>query len=260
MIDCHCHILPGLDDGPESLEEMAAMASLAVADGITAAIATPHTNNNRYHNPPARVTELVDIAQQYLDEQNIPLRLYPGAEIHLEQSVASLIREGEVGTLNHGSRYVLIELPIYDVPFGLQDELFLLARQGLTPIIAHPERNMRLQKDMDLLEALVTQGALCQLTAGSITGAFGPRVQNSAERMVQRRLAHFIASDAHTTRTRIPALAQAVTVVARILDNHQEAQDMVTTNPQAILDNTHISAPEPLTTHSRSWLRRLFRR
>lgn len=255
MIDLHCHILPEIDDGPQSLAESLKMARGAVENGIQTIVATPHTLNGYYTNPIQAIKTLCATVQEALARENIPLILVPGAEVHLCPDILSKVETGEAGTMNDNGRYLLLELPFQGLPPRLDQEIFSLKLNNITPIIAHPERNMDIQQNMDILAGLVARGALCQVTALSVTGEFGLKVRQCAEAMLAARLVHVIASDAHSARDRVPALQEAVAAAAEILRSYEEARRMVTTTPAAILAGRDIdlSAPEPPQSKKKKW-------
>ncbi|MFH1351242.1 MAG: CpsB/CapC family capsule biosynthesis tyrosine phosphatase [Pseudomonadota bacterium] len=246
MIDIHCHILPGVDDGAKSLEESLSMAKTAVEDGIHTIVATPHTLNGIYLNPAHEVISGVARLQDVLTHNHIDLQLCPGADIQLCPGIMGRIREGEAGTINNNQRYILLELPAQTVPPGVKDEIFNLKVNGITPIITHPERHPAILRDMTLLQRLVSLGALVQVTAMSITGDFGEVVMQYAERLLTQRLVHVIASDAHSPDTRPPILSRAVEAAAEIMGNHEDAERMVTVIPEAILSGDPLELPEPM--------------
>jgi protein-tyrosine phosphatase len=246
MIDIHCHILPAVDDGAASLEESLAMARLAVEDGIEALLATPHTLNGISRNTVSDILSGISGLEDALSAANIPLKIYPGAEAHLVNDMHLKTRNGEICTLNNNGRYVLIELPSHSVPAGIKQEIFDLKLSGITPIIAHPERNAVIQKNPDILGELIHMGALAQLTAMSVLGDFGPETGKTAKEFLESRLAQLIASDAHSARTRPPQLGDALEETARILGSISEAEAMVSERPAAIVAGDIFDFPRPL--------------
>jgi len=202
--DIHCHILPGIDDGAKDLEQSLAMARIAVADGIRTIIATPHHFNGVYRNPAAAVRDATDRLQQTLDAEGIELELLPGSEHHLVPELVGALAAGTALTLGDFGRAVLVELPVHTVPLGSEELLEQILAQGLVPIIAHPERNSELARHPERLADWVAMGCLAQVTGQSCTGQFGPLVQAVARQMLTRGLIHFLASDAHRDRRRIP--------------------------------------------------------
>ncbi len=246
MIDLHCHILPGVDDGPESQDESLSMARKAVEDGIYTIVATPHTLNGIYINPVKEVTSRVAALQEALSKNHIKLQLYAGADVYLCPNMLERIESGDAGTINDSRKYILLELPSQIVPPGVKDEIFSLKLNGITPIISHPERNSAIQHDTDILYELIRMGALSQVTAMSITGDFGEMALQCSERLLKHRLVHIIASDAHSSDSRPPILSQAVEAAAEIMGNYEEAEHMVTEVPATILSGVIIEIPEPM--------------
>ncbi len=245
MIDLHCHILPGLDDGAEDMAETVDMARTAVREGIRVVAGTPHTLNGTFVVPMTRILEVTAHVREVLAEEKIPLDLVPGAEVRLCPHLLQHVKTGDAGTMNDNGRYILLEFPAHTTPPRFQEEIFSLRRAGLTPILAHPERNMEIQRNMGILDELVGMGVLCQVTAMSLTGEFGRPTKRCAEEMVRRRLAHVIASDAHWSRDRVPALAEAAECAAEILDSFEEAKRMVDDVPARILAGDPVEAPRP---------------
>ena len=235
MIDLHCHILPGIDDGPASMDESLAMCRLAAQDGIHTIVATPHTLNGQYENPTSEVIEHVSALNKALIEYDIRVRILPGSEVHLSRDLWGSVESGEAGTINNDKKYLLLELPIHAVPPRLKDEIFGLKVRGITPIIAHPERNMVIQRDSSILYDCIQSGALSQITAASRTGGFGGLVMHCSETLLEHRLVHIIASDAHSYDSRPPILSQGVEAASQILGNWDEAERMVVGAPETIL-------------------------
>jgi len=245
LIDLHCHILPGVDDGARSQDESLAMARLAVEDGVRAILATPHTLNGVYSNPTGKITSHVAALRDVLSKRQIELELYPGADVHLCPNMLELIEKGEACTINNAMKYILLELPSQTILRGVKEEVFSLKVNGITPIITHPERNALIQQDVEALYDLVSMGALAQVTAMSLTGGFGTFVAHSAETLLRNRLVHMITSDAHSLDTRPPILSRAVERAADILGDYEEAEGMVGSVPGAILANKVPQVPEP---------------
>lgn len=245
MIDLHCHILPGVDDGAKSLEESLLMARRAVEDGIHTIVATPHTLNGIYINSAREVTPKVASLQETLSKKHIKLQLYVGADVHLCPHMLELIESGDAGTINNARKYILLEFPSQVVPPKVKDEIFSLKLNGITPIISHLERNPVIQHNIDILYEFIRMGALCQVTAMSITGDFGGIAMQCAERLLRHRMVHVIASDAHSSESRPPVLSQAVEAAAEILENYDDAERMVTEVPAAILSGNMPDIPKP---------------
>ena len=202
MIDIHCHILPGADDGPRDLDGSLAMARQAVEQGIDTIIATPHHQNGRYINPRQEVIERVKSFNHTLKQADLELTILPGQEIRAYGELLEDYERGEIVTLGGHSSYVFLEFPSSHVPRFADTLVYDLQLKGLHPIIVHPERNAEIIEHPDKLYELVKKGAAAQLTAASLTGGFGRKIQRFCRQLLEANLAHFIASDAHNTSSR----------------------------------------------------------
>ena len=254
MIDLHCHVLPGLDDGARLLEETLDMARSAPANNIDTIVATPHTLNGFFVNTWENVVSLTSTVQKAIDAEDIAITLYPAMEAQVCPELFDALENGQAATINDNSRYMLLEFPPFSMPPGSMEFVFKLKLQGITPVIAHPERNLILQNDLKQLYDLVKMGALCQLTALSVTGYLGPSVQKSSEQMIKTGLAHVIATDAHSNDERITALASAVDMAAEILQDYSRAEKMVTTTPAAIIAGEDVDVDEPVLDKKKWWV------
>lgn len=243
MIDIHTHLLPGVDDGAESVEEALDMARAAVADGTRQLFVTPHTAADAYRGDRADAEARVTSLREAIRAAGIPLELLWGSEALLTPDLPEQLNRKRAFTLN-GSRYLLVELPSWAFPPYADEVLFALQLKGLVPIIAHPERHPAIQRDHSILFRLVRRGLLTQMTAGSLLGIFGSAARRVAEAMLVHRLAHVIASDAHWFDTRRPVLSRAVQQAARWVGQEQ-AMAMVTSVPQKIVHNAEIEVPPP---------------
>jgi protein-tyrosine phosphatase len=239
MIDVHSHILPGIDDGARDLEEALEMARLAVADGIRVMVATPHLFKHKSVDPDAInekkvILEHLNAFRDKLAQEGIGLEILPGCDVPLSVEALSLLEADRVLTVNDGKRYLLLELPHFSIPPSLEDICFRLQSWGLTPIITHPERHPLILERPERLERLVDLGCLAQLTAGSLTGAFGRQVARVSRQLVKKGYIHLLASDAHNTRGRPPILSKAVRELARLI-GPEEARIMVSQNPEKVI-------------------------
>jgi protein-tyrosine phosphatase len=246
VIDLHCHILPGVDDGAKDLETALDMARIAVDDGIAVIACTPHITPGVYYNSGPGIATAIRALQSALDSAGIPLRLTPGADAHLAPNLGQGLREGRVPSLG-GSRYFLLEPPHHVAPPRLDLAVQDLLDQGYVPVITHPERLSWIEDHYDTMEAMAGAGAWLQITAGSLTGRFGARPRYWAERMVDEGLVHILATDAHNLRGRAPRLAEGREAVALRL-GAEEARRMVLDRPAGILANAEpatLAPPRP---------------
>jgi len=253
MIDLHCHILPGIDDGAADLSESIEMARQALADGIHTVVATPHSLNDVYFNPLQKVVDLVADLRELLEAEGLNLKICPGSDARICSRMAERVAAEEAATINLNGRYILAEFPSQVIPAESRNELFGLKLNNITPIITHPERNLVFQHRPDFLYDLVEMGSLVQITAMSITGELGEAAMESAHELLKRRLVHVIASDAHSSRHRPPILSHAVEAAAYVLGDEKAARAMVTEWPAAILAGESFVAPEPRPGIQRKW-------
>ncbi|MCH6269420.1 tyrosine-protein phosphatase [Neobacillus citreus] len=200
MIDIHCHILPGIDDGAKNMEDSLIMAKEAARQGIHTIIATPHLNNS-YDNRKPLIVEKVEHLNNALQEANIDVKILPGQEPRIYGEVIEDYEKGEIQTLN-GTQYVFIEFPSNHIPRYTEKLLFDLQLKGLVPIIVHPERNSELIERPETLYRIVERGALTQVTASSLCGYFGKKIKTFSIQLIEANLTHFIASDAHNVSSR----------------------------------------------------------
>ena len=235
MIDLHSHILPGIDDGSQSLETSLEMARQAVDDGTTVMACTPHIYPGLYMNDSAGIHAHRDKLQMALDTHGIALKLVVGADAHLVPELLHGLQSGRVPTL-HGSRYFLLEPSHHVAPPNFEDTVFQIMAAGFVPVVTHPERLVWIEDHYATFVALAQRGAWMQLTAGAIVGKFGKRARYWSERFLADGLVHLVASDAHTTSVRNPRLSAAVAQLESAVGK-EEARRMVYDRPQAILDN-----------------------
>jgi protein-tyrosine phosphatase len=243
MIDIHSHILPGLDDGAASMEEAVAMARCAAAGGIRQMVATPHVKEGQYPNSREMIVEAMANLRKVLLKKEIRLFILPGAEYSLEPDLPQRFSRGELLTINNKGRYLLVELPAAFIPDYTTAVLYDLQLQGVTPIIAHPERNAIIARDHNRLHELVARGALAQITAGSLTGHFGQTAAAAARVFLERGFAHFIASDAHASTGRIQYMENAIREAVNLLGD-AAGMKLVKENPQRAVQGEQIKAGE----------------
>jgi protein-tyrosine phosphatase len=217
MIDTHLHILLGVDDGPQTMEEALALARALVEEGIHTAIATPHFNDLFPQRSAAEITERVNELQQVLDRHGIRLRLFAGHEALIKPGLVDDIQAGRLATLN-GSRYLLLELWNSSWLADTERVIFELRAFGIMPIIAHLERCRMIQQKPDQLVDLLQRGVSTQLTASSLVGTWGKAIQRCAETLLKKRLICCIASDAHSLCKRPPDVTRGLHSAFALID------------------------------------------
>ena len=244
MIDLHCHLLPKIDDGAGDLAIAHAMGRAAAADGITHVACTPHILPGVYPNSGPAIRLAVQSLQESLDESGIGLKLVPGADNHMVPDFVAALRAGRLLALAD-TRYVLVEPPHHTAPPRLAELFFALLAVGYVPILTHPERLLWAKSRYELIGRLFAAGVWMQITAGSLTGAFGRNAQYLAERMLDEGLVHILATDAHDTERRPPILSRGRQLAAARV-GESEAQHLVATRPAGVLnDAAPTSLPMP---------------
>ncbi|MGG1911814.1 CpsB/CapC family capsule biosynthesis tyrosine phosphatase [Priestia megaterium] len=213
MIDLHCHILSSIDDGALNDEISLKMARKAVSEGIYTIVATPHHQNGRYLNEKKDIVQYVQKLNELLKKEKIPLTILPGQEIRLYGEILGDYQADKILTLNDTGKYLFIEFPSSQVPHYAERLLFDIQSQGLIPIIVHPERNSRLLEEPNLLYKFITNGALAQVTAGSVTGRFGKKIKKFSHQLIQSNLVHFVSSDAHNLEGRSFYMREALEAI-----------------------------------------------
>ena len=239
MIDLHSHILPGQDDGAQSLEASLAMARMAVDSGVTAMAATPHCAGDRT----VEIHAAWQLLKEALEENGIPMKLCLGMEIFGTPETARMLRENRLLTLND-SKYPLIEFSFHSD--GMEETRILrsVCKAGYRPVVAHPERYSYVQQDPRLLHQWVRMGCLIQVNRGSLLGRFGRRAQSLAFALVDRGFATVVASDAHSPRIRTPWMADVEQLLSKEI-SPLCARMLLRDNPRKILKNEEIHSAEP---------------
>jgi protein-tyrosine phosphatase len=264
MIDLHTHVLAGLDDGAKTLEESIQMCWISYQEGVRTIVATPHIlpgiyGNNRstilagLQKLHAAITEcgmrIADCGIKNLDNRishplDVEFRILPGADVHFSSDILQRYERGEIVTVNDQGRYLMIEFAFQGIPYQAEEVLFQLLTKGIIPIISHPERNREIGQNPKRYYEMIRMGCLGQVTAMSLTGEFGREVKEVVERLMKKRLVHFIASDAHSINGRCPILSNALRAAEKIIGK-EEAWKMVNDYPQAILEGHRPEVPEP---------------
>lgn len=255
MIDLHIHILPGVDDGPGTLDESIALARSVAADGTRVVAATPHVRDD-YPTEPATMERLVAELRQVLEDRDVDLDVRPGGEIalgRLQQLGAEGVRRFGLGG---SDRYLLVEFPYAGWPLDLGMQVAGLQRSGMTPVLAHPERNGDVQASPERLRPLVEAGARVQITAASVDGRLGPRAKAASFALLELRLAHLLASDAHAPSTRASGMSDALIA----LGDDEVARRLVRDAPSAVLAGELLPAEGPSLRRRRRFALPRFRR
>lgn len=248
MIDIHTHILPGVDDGAKTEADSLEMGKVAVEQGIQTIIATPHHRNGAFDNYKEEIITNVQILNELLEENKIPLEILVGQEVRIYGELLDDLAEGDIQTLADTS-YILVEFPFGDVPQYAERLLYDLQQKGLRPIIAHPERNRELIENHDRMYELIRNGALAQLTGASLLGEYGKEIEQFSHQLIEANLVHFIASDAHNTDSRGFTLQEAYDVIRERYGF--ELSYMFEENSQLLLDDSIVNRNEPNRIHKK---------
>ncbi len=250
MIDLHTHVLPGIDDGASDIAESLRICRAASRDGTEIIVATPHYLD--FHGAPDanQIRLLVAELNQTLENEDVPVKVLPGMEIRVLPELPELVTAGRVITLNEG-RYLLVEFPRAQVPAGFDLLVRRLTHLGYGIVLAHPEKNLRIQSDPEYLNRLVSLpdswDLIIQISADSLTGDAGRDAYNTARFLMQKGLAKVIATDAHSVVSRPPMLAAAL-AKAREMVGDARARQMVQDIPAAILQGDgfpRLEEPNP---------------
>jgi len=251
-VDMHCHCLPGIDDGPGTLEDALALSRLLVADGINTVVATPH-QLGRYGraNTARRIKDCLNTFRQSLAENQIPLTILPGAEVRIDENILASVDSGELLTLAGGATHLLLELPkhtfIDPTPIIQQ-----FTARGQQVIVAHPERQHGVMERPEIAGRWLKNGAILQVTAGSLLGDFGEESERAGWALIGRGWVELIASDAHSARKRPPRMTAAIQAISD-RTGHAIAQRICIGNPAKVAAGIAItgnSVPSLAMVHS----------
>ncbi len=241
MIDLHCHLLPGIDDGARTLAEALDMARAAVDNGIDHAVMTPHLHPGRYENTRSRTEEPLREFRAALRKEQIALEISVAAEVRLDVEILPLLEQEEVPFLGEmdGYRIMLLEFPHGHITHGAENLIQKLLDNKIRPIIAHPERNKDVIRDPAKIEPFVEMGCLLQLTASAVAGRFGDGPHLRARQLLERGIVFALATDAHNLKGRRPELREGVLAAAEIL-GQEAAHDLVYKGPLAIIGDSYV--------------------
>ncbi|MGI6685690.1 MAG: tyrosine-protein phosphatase [Bacillota bacterium] len=245
MIDIHAHILNCGDDGAANREETIIMCEEFFKSGVTCVVATPHFIWGSIEIAPEKIIALTAEYNQFLKSRDINMTIVPGMEIEMCYEIPGLFKSGKLLTINDQRKYMLVELPFHSVPSFTQEIFYELRLLGITPILAHPERNHQLLKHPEIIREMVHRGVLVQINGGSLLGYFGSQVKKRAVSLIQCNLAHFIAGDAHEAfGERGPCLHLVEPILIKLVGK-EKAQVLLNDNPQAILAGKNVVRWEP---------------
>lgn len=241
MIDLHNHLLPGIDDGAPDLETALRLARIAVQDGITHIVCTPHIHPGRYDNDRQSIHQAHHTLTTGLAKAGIKLQVSWAAEVRFGMELMASLAEGAIPFLGRWQdrKVLLLEFPHGEVPFGAERLTAWLLQRNVVPMIAHPERNKGIMRAPNKLKPFIEQGCLLQVTAGAVAGHFGGTAQDIAHTLLQQGLVTILASDAHNEQHRPPRLSEGMEHAARIVGDSQ-AERLVKDTPWLIAQSHFV--------------------
>jgi protein-tyrosine phosphatase len=242
MIDLHCHVLPDVDDGARDMEESLAMLRKASTSGVEIVVATPHLLLGAYGIGFSERKQLTADLQKAADNSEIEIRVKPGVEYYLSPELLEDTSKLRELTINNNGKYLLVELPMQTIPAYTDDVFFKLNVEGITPVLAHPERNVEICQNPNILFDFTMKGVVAQLNAGSLLGYFGRQSRKAAQILLTHRLVQVIASDMHSANS--PALGDAIPEVKELVGSERVSQLFVE-NPHRVLDGETLSTEPP---------------
>ena len=254
MVDLHCHLLPGVDDGSKNMEISLRLAQEAVKNGVTHVLLTPHHMNGRYVNHKQDVIKGTVEFRQQLKEHNIPLTVFPGQEVRINGQLIEALDKDDILFADEGNRYLMLEFPDDDVPHYTNQMIFALQQRGITPVIVHPERNTKIMAHPELLYQLLQKGCLSQITASSYVGTFGKKVEDFSKKLIANGQGYLFASDAHDLPGRKYEMRQAFEKLNR--EFNSELAKRYAENARAIINGENVLMNEVrmLKRKKRFWL------
>ena len=259
MIDIHCHILPNVDDGSESLEESIEMAKIAESEGITKIVNTSHCHFDFKYKKGNELKLELEKFNQALKEENINIEVLLGNELYYTSDLIERFDELDFFSMNN-SKYILMEFSPINFPKNIEDVIYEIKIRGYIPIIAHAERYKQVQEDVNIVLDCIKEGALIQVNASSILGKNGEKTEDTSKKLLDNNMVHFVATDAHSSNRRRPLIKDSYNY---ILKNYgkEVSEKLFIENPTAVIENRDISILNPTKyEEKRSFLKRLFRK
>ncbi len=241
MIDIHSHVLPKIDDGPQTWEDSLAMLQQAEQDGIKEVAITHHILSNLAYEREGEIITKFQELKERITIEKLKIKVHLGAEIYAQPDMELSHR---ISTYNNNKKYFLVEFPMQGIPRFVAERFFDIIMNDMVPIIAHPERNMGVIRNPQRAFEFAQRGALLQMNANSILGRHGKPVKETAEMLLNSNLIHFVASDAHNTRGRPLKLRAAWEAVAEGW-GEERARLLFEINPRKAILGEEIVPPEP---------------
>ena len=235
MIDIHTHILPGVDDGASDMEESIKILEGGVRKGIKTFVLTPHIRDNSDWNKIDYIKKTFVSLNKECMERGLDVKLILGAELFLTPDLPDRLKDNTIVTINGSGRYVLVELPFYQMPIYTNDVLFKLVLEEFIPIIAHPERYLYLKGKDEIIKKWLENGIMIQINTGSLNGQYGGKVKRSAKNFLKNGFVHLLGSDVHFFEDNHCFFSEAIEVASRITGKDKIVQ-MVETFPAMVIN------------------------
>lgn len=234
MIDMHCHIIPGVDDGAQTKEEAKELLQMEYDSGVRTIILTPHYRKGMFETGLETVIQRATFVKQMAMDMQLDMEVYLGCEYHANNDMIEDLNGNECYRLN-GGRYVLVEFSSSHSYMKVRNWIYQLITSGYKPIIAHVERYPMVVDQMENLEELIRLGAKLQVSSGAILGQHGFNTKLLTRKLLKKHMVHFIGSDAHDTDDRRPNLDLCAAYVAKKM-GESYAREIFVTNPRCILE------------------------
>ena len=244
FVDIHAHIIPGVDDGPKTIDESLKIIEAALRGGTSILACTSHIREGLYDNSIETLRKKFEELVKKTAEIGLEIKLAFGAEIHVRRDLCKMLNDNLLPTYSDTGKYILLEFPMGTIPDWADEIIFELKINDIIPIIAHPERSVGKLKNLQRVYDLVYKGAMIQLNSTSIVGGFGKNILEIAMKMVQLNLVHFVASDAHLSNSRSPDLSNAFNIVCREFDKNT-AEKLFKRNPRAVIEGSQVVVQTP---------------
>lgn len=254
MVDLHCHLLPGIDDGSKNMKISLRLAREATENGVTHALLTPHHMNGHYVNHKRDVIRETKEFQEQLKRHDISLTVFPGQEVRINGNLLDALDKDDILFADTGNKYMMLEFPDDDVPHYTDQMIFDLQQRGIIPVIVHPERNTKIMQNPDLIYQLLEKGCLSQITASSYVGTFGKKVKEFSRQLIEAGQGYVFASDAHNLPGRKYEMRQAFKKLSQEFGN--DLVDKYQKNALAIINGENVPMNNLQSIHKkkRFWL------
>ena len=256
MIDIHSHILPGVDDGSKGMEMSIKMAKMYLDNGIKRIIATPHYIDGIKNNSIEKNMMVVEGLKKELQREEIDIEISLGNEVLVSLEILKGLQDKKINTLN-SSRYILIELPMFDIPIYVEDMLYEIMLKGYIPVLAHPERNTKIIENPNILYSYIKNGVLAQLNLPSLEGKYGGKIKGTAEILLKHNMIHFLGTDTHNDKTRTPNINNALERLKSIV-TPEKYIELTYKNAECLIGDKLIEIDFPIEYKKPNWFVDLF--